>query len=376
MSYRRTSLFRGKRCRSIRRNEHVRRVLRLTANKEAVKGESSVSTIGGEDVSTLIECDSYTESCRTAQEAGSMTPTGTRLYEPIVIRKNVDSSSPLIMRALTDTEPCEAEFLFFRPTKASGKQEKFFTITLARSARVSVERFLPDEATPPAVPRWTSAPRARPPQEMVSFVFGKIELRSMKSEDRARRHREPSGRVPVQDSAERAYVLGNSGIAEYPSGYREARYSSGSSPPARSLLSIHPGPGTRAALEGMCCARVLQSLGTGPRQGRFPLAAIIAHLSDLLNSIRVTLVRCRSSACSTSTTSCTTCPTRYATCSSRSARRSSSTSHRLQNVSVRLVPTKDPLTLQFEILARLASDRQSLVRMRTRVRPGGQFHLE
>jgi type VI secretion system protein len=50
--------------------------------------------------------------------------------------------------------------------------------------------------------------------------------------------------------------------------------------------------------------------------------------------------------------------------------------HRLQNVSVRLVPTQDPLTLQFEILARLASDRQSLVRMRTRVRPGGQFVVE
>jgi type VI secretion system lysozyme-like protein len=49
---------------------------------------------------------------------------------------------------------------------------------------------------------------------------------------------------------------------------------------------------------------------------------------------------------------------------------------RLQNVSVRFVPAEDPLTLQFEILARLASDKQSLVRMRTRVRPGGRFVVE
>jgi type VI secretion system Hcp family effector len=148
--------------------------LRLTANKEAVKGESSVSTIGGEDVSTLIECDSFTEGCRTAQEAGSMTPTGTRLYDPIVIRKNVDSSSPLIMRALTDTEPCEAEFLFFRPTKASGKQEKFFTITISDARISEVKRFLPEESTANTGGAKDVSAAGKPPQELVSFVFGKI----------------------------------------------------------------------------------------------------------------------------------------------------------------------------------------------------------
>jgi type VI secretion system secreted protein Hcp len=141
--------------------------LRLKANGEQIKGESSVNTIGGEDVSELIECDSYAEGCKTAQEAGSMTPTGTRLYTPLVIRKNVDASSPLIMRALTDTEPCEAEFLFFRPTKGSGKQEKFFTVTISDARVCEVQRFLPES------PLDVSA-AGKPPQEQVSFVFGKI----------------------------------------------------------------------------------------------------------------------------------------------------------------------------------------------------------
>ncbi len=141
--------------------------LRLKANGQDIKGESSVSKIGDEDVSQLIECDHYSEACKTAQEAGSMTPTGTRLYEPIVIRKNVDASSPLLMRALTDTEPCEGEFLFFRPTKSSGKQEKFFTITIGDARICAVKRYLIGDDVDVSA-------SGKPPQEEISFVFGKI----------------------------------------------------------------------------------------------------------------------------------------------------------------------------------------------------------
>ncbi len=151
--------------------------LRLKANGQDIKGESSVNTIGGEDVSQLIECDNYVEGCHTAQEAGSRTPTGTRLYDPITIRKNVDSSSPLLMRALTDTEPCEGEFLFFRPAKGSGKQEKFFTVTIAEARVCSVRRFLPQETTGNAAIKATAADvsaAGKSPMEEVSFVFGKI----------------------------------------------------------------------------------------------------------------------------------------------------------------------------------------------------------
>lgn len=148
--------------------------LRLKANGEDIKGESSVNTIGGEDVSQLIECDAYNEGCKTAQEAGSMTPTGTRLYEPLTIRKNVDASSPLIMRALTDTEPCEGVFLFFRPAKGSGKQEKFFTVTISDARVCAVKRFLPQDAPSPGMTAADVSAAGKPPMEEVSFVFGKI----------------------------------------------------------------------------------------------------------------------------------------------------------------------------------------------------------
>jgi type VI secretion system protein len=50
---------------------------------------------------------------------------------------------------------------------------------------------------------------------------------------------------------------------------------------------------------------------------------------------------------------------------------------RLKQVRVRLVPSDDPLTLVFEIAARLAGDRhQGMVRVRTEVNSSGRVHVE
>lgn len=50
---------------------------------------------------------------------------------------------------------------------------------------------------------------------------------------------------------------------------------------------------------------------------------------------------------------------------------------RLKQVRVRLVPSDDPLTLVFEIAARLAGDRgQGMVRIRTQVSSAGRVHVE
>lgn len=50
---------------------------------------------------------------------------------------------------------------------------------------------------------------------------------------------------------------------------------------------------------------------------------------------------------------------------------------RLRNVRVRHVPSEDPLLLQFEISARLSSDRKrGLVRVRTQVSEGGRFQVD
>ena len=49
---------------------------------------------------------------------------------------------------------------------------------------------------------------------------------------------------------------------------------------------------------------------------------------------------------------------------------------RLRNVSVRFVPTEDPLQLRFEVVARLADARRSVVRLRTQLSAGGHMRVE
>ena len=49
---------------------------------------------------------------------------------------------------------------------------------------------------------------------------------------------------------------------------------------------------------------------------------------------------------------------------------------RLTSVAVRAVQGDDPLTLRFEIVGRLASDRRTVVRLHTEMRCGGIFIVE
>ncbi len=46
---------------------------------------------------------------------------------------------------------------------------------------------------------------------------------------------------------------------------------------------------------------------------------------------------------------------------------------RLRNVSVRYVPSEDPLQVRFEVVARLADSRRSVVRLRTSMNTGGHM---
>lgn len=49
---------------------------------------------------------------------------------------------------------------------------------------------------------------------------------------------------------------------------------------------------------------------------------------------------------------------------------------RLRNVSVRFVPSEDPLQVRFEVVARLADSRRSVVRLRTAMNTGGHMTVD
>ncbi len=120
---------------------------------------------------------------------------------------------------------------------------------------------------------------------------------------------------------------------------------------------------------------LLGRLDTGQRSVD-PLPAIIAHLSDVLNSHQGHSFTAPTLGVLDFNDVVHNLPD--AVRHLQQSIRATIVEHepRLRNVNVRYVSSDDPLTLQFEVLARLDSDRNGLIRMRTRVRPGGRVVVE
>src|SRR5690606_25931769 len=136
----------------------------LKSNGSAVTGDSSVSSLGRDG---SIECLSFIDSVRTAREAGSGLATGRRAFDPLVIRKRIDQSSPILARALCNNEVIEGEFRFYRPSPAGdGTTEHFFTVSISDGRLSHIRRISPDVVDP--------AKAIEPPTEEVGFLFHTI----------------------------------------------------------------------------------------------------------------------------------------------------------------------------------------------------------
>ncbi len=137
----------------------------LKANGTDIQGESSQRSLGREN---SIECLFFESGVRTAREAGSGMATGRRQYEPLLIRKRIDKSTPLLAKALTQNQVIEGEFKFFRPSLAGdGTTEQFYTVKIKQGRINSQRQWVPDTIVP--------ASSNEPPLEEVTFVFHTIE---------------------------------------------------------------------------------------------------------------------------------------------------------------------------------------------------------
>jgi type VI secretion system secreted protein Hcp len=138
--------------------------LTLLANGTNIDGESTITSMDRENT---IECLSFEDSVRTAREASTGMASGERTYEPLKITKRIDSSSPLLAKALCNNETIEGTFRFYRPNPAGdGTTEQFFTVVIEQARVSSISRVSPNVIDP--------ASANSPPIEEVSFVFGKI----------------------------------------------------------------------------------------------------------------------------------------------------------------------------------------------------------
>jgi type VI secretion system secreted protein Hcp len=138
--------------------------LYLKANGTDIKGESTQISLGREE---SIECVYYEQGVITAREAGSSLATGRRQYQPLLIRKRIDKSTPLLMKALTENQVIEATFKFFRPNPTGdGTTEQFYSVNFKQGRINSIKQFVPDTIVP--------ATSTDPALEELTFVFHTI----------------------------------------------------------------------------------------------------------------------------------------------------------------------------------------------------------
>jgi len=139
--------------------------LSLKANGTDIKGDSSQTSLGRQD---SIECVYLESNVATVREAGSARATGRRQHQPLLIRKRIDKSSPLLSKALCENAVIEGTFKFFRPNPTGdGTTQQFFTIKIFEG-RVASQRLWSPSAL-------ALASSTEPPLEEITFVYHTIE---------------------------------------------------------------------------------------------------------------------------------------------------------------------------------------------------------
>src|SRR5512144_3385705 len=82
----------------------------LKVNGVAVEGDSMETSLGRQN---SIECLYYRQGVAVPATSSGLT-SGRRTYEPLVIRKRVDRSSPQLAKALAENRRVDGTFKFFR----------------------------------------------------------------------------------------------------------------------------------------------------------------------------------------------------------------------------------------------------------------------
>lgn len=143
--------------------------LTLKGQKQGqIKG--SVTQKGRED---SIEVIAVSHEIVSPRDPASGLPTGKRMHKPFVITKEIDKSSPLLMKALTSNENI-TEFIlkFWAPnTKAAaggaGTEVQYYTVKLTNASITTIDTRMLNNKNPELV--------KYAPYEEVAFTYQKIE---------------------------------------------------------------------------------------------------------------------------------------------------------------------------------------------------------
>lgn len=113
--------------------------LYIEIDGNVIEGESPVASLGRDK---LIPVFSINHDMSRPMDSSTSEP-GSRTHKSFIFTKEIDKTSPLLAKALTQNEPVtKAHFKFYRPSQSgAGTEEHYYTITLESGYIVSMITF-------------------------------------------------------------------------------------------------------------------------------------------------------------------------------------------------------------------------------------------
>lgn len=137
----------------------------LKLNGTQINGESDVTSLGRQN--SIKSQYFQSKVAKPVDSSGQVT--GQRRYEPIVMRKAIDKSTPLLLKGLVQNEVADAVFKFYRPNPSGdGTEEQYYTVEIKQGRILSVNQYAPQAND-------GGAGGPVPEMEEVTFTFGTIE---------------------------------------------------------------------------------------------------------------------------------------------------------------------------------------------------------
>ena len=137
--------------------------LRLKGQKSGdIKGP--VTRTGRKDAIRVI---AFSHDVISPRDAASGLPTGKRQHKPIIITKEIDRTSPLLMNMLVTNENITQWELSFWQRNANGKEGPYFTIRLTNASIAGIRQEKINDQQPDGV--------QMKEREHISFCYQKIE---------------------------------------------------------------------------------------------------------------------------------------------------------------------------------------------------------
>ncbi|MBA3709015.1 MAG: type VI secretion system tube protein Hcp [Planctomycetes bacterium] len=143
----------------------------ISGTKSTFKGESSRTKYADQ-----MEGFYYESAIGSPRDPLTGQASGRRRHTPVLIRKKIGASTPLIAKALCTNEVLKSVVFSFVRTAPDGSEKTFFKVTLTNATVASAKLLVPDSSLTEARQEF---------YEEVSFTFQKIEWNHIEAQTMA-----------------------------------------------------------------------------------------------------------------------------------------------------------------------------------------------